>query len=263
MKVAKTTPWVVATAFLSVLILGAAWVLVISPQLDRANTALEDAARVETQNMAYQRRLAELRDQFEHLDEYKADLAAIQVQIPPEDGEPAFYRELVAASAASGAFLVSILTEGATDVEVVAETPNAGAADPNAGAAEPTTDAGATPADEPDAEPTAPATVAPTPMGIDGFVAIPFTITVLGSYDKTVQFVQLAQESFDRLFVVTGFTVKGQPATPPTGGRPEVQEGDAEFEVRGFAYVLQDSEDEVAPGTGAGTGTEDGGTVDS
>lgn len=240
MKMPKATPWVLGAAVVSVLILGLAWMFGISPQLETANQARDDAERVEMQNVQHQRRLVELRQQFENLDEYKAELAAIQVQLPPEDGEPSLYREIAQASATSGAFIVSIITEAVTSVEPTPE------ADPNAGATEPGADEAADGSGGEAADETPPATVEPTPMGLDGFVAVPFSIKVLGTYDQTVQFVELVQESFQRLFVVTGFTVKGQAASPPAGGRPEVKEGDAEFEILGFVYVLQDDGTQTA-----------------
>ena len=239
----KTAPWVVGATLASLVIIGLVWMFGISPQLDAASQARADADMVELQNIGHAARLDLLREQSEHLDEYKAELAAIAVQIPPEDGEPAFLREIDRAATATGAFIVKVTTEAAT---VVAPPAEAAATDPNAGATAPTDEA-AEPAPTPEGGATEepPAEVEPVPMGIDGFVAIPFTITVLGSYDKTVAFVEAAQQSFQRLFVVTGFTVKGQPASPPAGGRPEVQEGDAEFEINGFVYVLQDV-DQVA-----------------
>lgn len=252
MKMPKATPWVIGTAFVSILILVLAWMVGVGPQMETAQQARDDAERVEMQNVAHQRRLNELREQFQHLDEYKAEIAEIAVQLPPEDGEPAFIREIAAAAASAGVFVVSVVND--SPESVFADAP----VEPEPAAEEAEETEG-----EDAAEEEAP-TGTPQVTGIDGFVAVPFSITVLGTYDATVRFVELAQQ-FQRLFVVTGFTVEGQRPSAPAGGKPEIFEGDAQVVVHGYVYVLQDTE-QPAPvpegdaGTDAGT---EGGTVDT
>ncbi len=254
MKMPKATPWVIGTAFVSILILVLAWMVGVGPQMESAQQARDDAERVEMQNVAHQRRLNELREQFQHLDEYKAEIAEIAVQLPPEDGEPAFIREIAAAAASAGVFVVSVINDAP-------EPFLAGAPAEPAPAAEESEDSEGEETEGEDAAEEAP-TGTPQVTGIEGFVAVPFSITVLGTYDATVRFVELAQQ-FQRLFVVTGLTIEGQRPSAPSGGKPEVYEGDAQVVVNGYVYVLQDTEQPASVPEGEDDAATEGGTVDT
>lgn len=245
MKTAKSAPWIIGTALLSVVILVLAWMFGVSPQLQTADQARADADAVRLQNVRHAQRLEVLREQAQHLDEYKEDLAAIRVQIPTEDGEPSLLREIASAAATAGVFVVKVgsdvpslfMAEGATPEVPVEPVPAPGAEGEDSDTTE-GADTGGT-------------AVVPAPAGVEGFVAVPFTVTVLGSFVNTIRFVQLAQESLQRLYMVTEIQVIGQRAAPPGGGKPQVNEGDAEFTLTGYVYVLQ--EDLPDEGTDAGT----------
>lgn len=259
MKMPKTAPWVLGASVVAVVVLVLAWIVGISPQLDRAEQADAEAEGVEMQNVTLAARLETLRDQFAHLDEYKADLETIRLQIPSADEEPALIREINAATTTAGIFLVSIVTEDPLPFTspATAETVPA-----------PTTDTATTTTDDAAAEaPVTPTgTVAPTePVApvVPGFVAIPVTITLLGTYDAAVRFVEIAQNSLERLFVVTTLAVTGQKPAAASGGKPEIVEGDVEAVVSGFVYVLQE---QAAPADPAVAGSADAaadGSVDN
>jgi Tfp pilus assembly protein PilO len=259
MKAPKATPWVAGTALVAILILAAAWMLGVSPQLDKANVARADTQAAEAQNIVHAQRLAELKEQAEHLDEYKAELAAIQLQVPAEDGLPKLLREIDSAATQAGVFIVMshpgtaevfVSAQAAAEPVVVdAPTENSDEEAEANETAEAATDAVVTP------------TAAPV-AGVPGLHAIPFDITVLGTYDNTVRFVGLVQEAFQRLFLVTEFTITGQAAAPAGGGKPEVAEGDAEFLLMGYVYVLQDSTPNAPDGATAEGSTEDAATED-
>lgn len=260
MKMPKTAPWVLGAAFAAVVILVLAWVVGISPQLDRARQADDEAEGVELQNVGLAARLETLRDQFAHLDEYKAELEAIQRQIPPTDEEPSLTREIEAATTSAGIFLVSITTEDAqlftsaasATTSTPAPTTETGTA-PAEGATEDGAESGGDAAAATPEGTTAP--VAPVAPSVPGFVAIPVNVTVLGTYDAAVRFVEIAQNSFSRLFVVTSLIATGQKPSPPSGGKPEIREGDVEAVISGYVYVLQ--EQDAATADPAADGTAD------
>lgn len=256
MKAPKTASWVIGTALLSVLILALAWVFGVSPQLAQADQARADADVRRAQNEGLQRKLDELREQAAHLEDYEAELAAIARQIPLEDAEPDFIREVDAAAQATGVFVVSAVAENPEtafiDYDAEAQAADGAAATP----APATGDA----AEGGEAQaPVEPAPVGPQPVHIPGFVAVPFTITVLAPFENTVAFMERMQTGLQRLFVVTGFDVAGQKETPASGGRPETHEGDAEFAITGYVYVLQEDVDDA----GTGQAAAPGGTVDT
>lgn len=235
----NSTPWVIGAVFLALVILGMTWLLAISPKLTEAQTARDDAEVVRAQNVVHQKRLDTLKEQYANLDQYRAELAALRKQIPAEDGQPAYLRQIDEAATAAGVFVVSV-TPGVPETFVgLAPTPEPAAAEPAAEdgeAADGAADAAA---------PVEPAE--PVVVGVPGLVAVPFEMTVLGGYPQAVDFLDRVQNG-ERLYVVTGYTFAGQDAAEPSGGKPAVNEGDVELVVQGYLYVLP----EDAPGLGAG-----------
>jgi len=231
MASSKAAPWVLGTAFVGILILGVAWMLAISPQMELVSTARADAEAARSQNVVLTQRLGVLGGQAADLDTYKADLAAIRVQIPAEDGLAPLLREFAATAAASSVFIVSIMP-GEPVPFVSAVPPEV------VPAAEPAVDVAAAQGQASGTGDTV-APAAPVPSGPQGLVAVPIEITVLGTYDNTVTFMALVQEQLQRLFLVTDFTTTEQKASPPSGGRPATVFGDAEFRIKGFVYVQQ------------------------
>ena len=249
MKAPKSSPWILGTALLSFAILGLAWLLGISPQLDRAAKADDEADSIRQQNAIHERRLATLQEQSEHLEEYKAELAALQIGIPAEDGQADFLREIEWAATASGVTVVGT-TFGLPETFFAAA-----ALEAPAPAADDATD-------EPvDAEDEAEADAAPDPVaGVNGLVVMPTQVVVLGTYDNTVAFMERLQTAMNRLYLVTGYQVTGQKEAEASGGRPATHEGDAELLVDGFLYVLAP---DAATGTAAGGGESGGASEES
>lgn len=245
MKAPKSSPWVLGTALLSLVILGLAWLLGISPQLDRAAKADDEADSIRQQNAIHEQRLATLQEQSEHLEEYKAELAALQIGIPAEDGQAAFLREIDSAAAASGVTIVGT-TFGLPEMFFAAaalEEPEPVADD--------TTDEST---EDEDGEA---ADAAPEPVaGVNGLTVMPTQVVVLGAYDNTVAFMERLQTAMNRLYLVTGYQVTGQKEAEASGGRPATHEGDAELLIDGFLYVL-------APDAGAGAGAGGGESDDA
>lgn len=227
---AKTSTWVTGAVFVALMVLALGWFLAISPQLDRASQAREETEAARQQNVVQTQRLATLRQQYEEIDSYKAELAAIHQQIPTTGQMPALVREVNAAAQRSSVTVLSVLP--GTPETFFAAAPSQPTVQPEA------SDAGDA---ESEASDDAPAPVAGGAPGVDGMVAVPVQVTVLGSYDAARTFVAELQTGIDRLFVVTTFDVTGQDEAEASGGRPATQEGDAELVVHGYIYVLQDT----------------------
>lgn len=228
MSKTKATPWIAATAFLCLIILALAWFLAISPQLTAAADARSELQTVEAQNVIHAQRLATLESQAAELDTYRAELAELAVGIPPEVQIDDVLRS-VASIAASAGVTVLMTEQGVPELVVgPVATSEPAPADEDADA-EGTDDAGDT--DE---------TAAPSGVvtGVDGLVAIPVSLTVLGGYDAAVTFVEQLQTGIPRLFLVTDYVLTGQPEAEGSDGRPATVEGDIEALVNGFVYVL-------------------------
>lgn len=241
----KAYPWVLGTVLLSLVVVALAWFLVISPVLDRAAQSRADAEQTRSQNVVQAQRLATLEKQFEDLPAFRAELDAIRGRIPTGDGVRELLQQIDAEAASAG--LVVLTVAPGVPEEFFPAAPEAAAAPAPAETTEPTE--GATEeASGADAAPAAPA----APTVVDGMVAIPVQITVLGGYDRTVDFVTRLQERLPRLFVVTSLDLKGQEATEGGEGRPPTAEGDVETVIQGYVYTLTETTTVAAPADPAG-----------
>lgn len=230
MKNSKATPWVLGTAFVAVLLLAVAYLFLVSPQLAVAATAKVDTEAAESQNVVHRKRLGQLQRQFEELDTYKAELAALREQIPADDGLPPLLREVDKLAEDEDLFVVAINPGEPVPFLGVPGEPEVAEAEAADG----------TPAAD-DAT-AAPGPAEPEEVTLPGFVAIPFEVTVLGEYEDTVAFIEAMQTKLSRTFLVSGYTFEGQAEAEASGGRPATKEGDVETRVRGFVYVLQETQ---------------------
>ncbi|MGV8977524.1 MAG: hypothetical protein ACOH17_05720 [Cellulomonas sp.] len=248
---AKTTTWIGGTVFAAVIVLAGSWVLAISPQLAAADDARIEQATVESHNVKLQTDLTKLKAQFDNLDKYKSEIAALEVQIPGTAQLADYLREVSSLTTPSGAFIVSV--KPGVPVDIV---PGADSAAP---APTPTPSASASASASPDSAAgtaegdTATAVPAPTTGAIDGFVAIPVDVTLLGTVLNVTSALDQLQSSASRLFLVTAISGKGTEAKEASEGRPATAKGDMELTISGYAYVLKNPAATPAPEGDNGT----------
>ena len=229
---AKRASWIGATVFGSLVIVVASWFLAINPTLSAASDVRAQTAQVRSQNDALTAEVAKLKSDFAKLGDYKAQLAAIQVQIPSTAQLSDYLRQLDAIAAAHSV-TVTAITPG---------TPTAVKA-----AAQPAPAAAATPAPSATASGTG-TTSSATASGVPaGFTSIPMSVSVLGSYDNTLAFLSDLQTATPRLFLVSGFSATGQQDAAASGGKPKTSVGDQQLVITGFLYVLPDTTASATP----------------
>ncbi|MGW6130585.1 hypothetical protein ACWFNE_11220 [Cellulomonas sp. NPDC055163] len=254
----STTTWVGGSVFAAVLALAGGWTLGVSPQLDAAEEAQLQQVTVEDQNIVLQRDLVELEAQFANLDQYRADLAALEAQIPPTAELSEYLRQVSTVVDSTGAFLVSVKPgEPVTVAEAVAAAASSsGAVAAPAAPAEGEASEGgetAAPAEDPaTAGAPAPSTtsVAPVDPVITGFTAIPIDISLLGSVQNVTNALNQLQTGTTRLMLVTGISGSGTDAKEASEGKPATNLGDLELTLSGYLWVVQPP---AAPATDDGT----------
>lgn len=224
MGINRSTPWIVAAALGSLVIVAFSWLLGISPTLSAAAASQSEAADQQTRNAALRVQIAKLAEEFTHLDEYKATLSTLRDQIPEQADLTAVNRGLSALASASGVTITAI-----TPTTPVAFSPVQTAR----AAAAPTTDsaAGGTSA----TTATASGAVSAVPKG---FYAVPLSITMVGTYDQTTTFLSSFQTGPGRIFLATAINAVAEQAAGASAGRPALAAGDVELTVTGYAYVL-------------------------
>lgn len=213
----KAGSWIGGAVVAAVLACVAAWFLLFSPRLDSIESLETQTLSVNSQNDILEMKIDKLEVQFANLDEYRAEIAGLQIQIPTTALLADYTKQVQTIAEASGV-VVTLWTPGAP-VEFLPAV----AADPSG------TDATATDGSAP----------AVAPQG-QGLVAMPFSMTVVGTYANSQIFLDQLQTGTQRLFLVTALTGNSQLEAEAAGGRPATAAGDIELTITGFTYVLQD-----------------------
>jgi Tfp pilus assembly protein PilO len=176
--------WIIATVLLSTAVAALGWFLGISPKLAEAGTSAAQLVLVQTLNGQQEAELAALKEQYEDIDEVRAELAELHDVVPPYARYADFYRSINALSASSG-------------VSVMAITPGEPAPF-GAAPAEPAAEGAPAPATAPVETPAVGEEVA----AASGPYSVPMNISVSGSYEATTAFIGGLQGD-GRLYVVT------------------------------------------------------------
>ncbi|WP_407343038.1 hypothetical protein [Pengzhenrongella phosphoraccumulans] len=229
---AKST-WIGGTVFLGLLIAIAAWFLLISPTFATASESRTQAEATRQQNQIVALRITKLKADFAKLPEYKAELAGLQGQIPVTKDLGSYFTQLTDLAAARSVVIVAV--SPSLPVSFLPAVPVVVApvvVDPA------NTATSQTPAE---AAAAAAAAAAPVNTGVPaGFASIAYSIDVVGSRDNVIGFLDDVQVKGPRLFLVGGLAATTLTAADAGGGRPAVADGDQEFVVSGFIYVLPD-----------------------
>src|SRR5690606_28104235 len=82
----KATSWTAATVILALVILAASWFLAISPKLEEAVEVAASTEEVRAHNDLIQLQNLRLAADFARLDEYRVEIDAVKVKLPPVSG---------------------------------------------------------------------------------------------------------------------------------------------------------------------------------
>ncbi|MCC2314821.1 type 4a pilus biogenesis protein PilO [Cellulomonas xiejunii] len=234
----KRSTWIGGTVFLVLLLGAAAWFLAISPAFVAAAEVREETVQTEERNEILHLQVATLAADFAKLDQHKAELASMRVQVPTSAELADMLRQVDQVATTHGVTVTSL----SPGVPVTVVPPaSAAAPPPPADETEGSTDEEAEQSADADETAPAPEAVAPVAVAVPaGMVAIPLSITVLGTYDATIAFVDDLQNALPRLVLVTDFTGTAQKEATESAGKPATAPGDQELVVSAFTYVLPD-----------------------
>ncbi len=225
MSQAKT--WTGLAALLAVVLVAGAWFGLISPVLASTADTRDAVLNADAQTDTLTLELANLKKQYEDLDTYRAELSALEAQIP-STAAMADYRSALAAAASESGVTILMVSTGApalsdvTPAPVAAESTDAGTGD---GADAASADAAAR-------------TATPASSAEARLVGIPLSVTVLGTYANSMSFLDKVQNQIGRLMLVSSISTTSQTDTPASGGKPATAKGDLELSLDGFVMVL-------------------------
>lgn len=206
--------WLVGAILVIVLVVSTGFTLGVSPKLDELSASRATRTAALAQNEVYELQLAALQREFDGLDTVQNELAELREAIPEGAALPAFVGQLEAIAGRTAVTLTEFSSADALPYAPV--VPDATVPD----------------ATVPDA--TVPdATAAPSALvTTDNFVAVPVTISVTGSFDAVLQFLEGLQNG-QRLMTVTAFS-----SGTPSADAPNRVTG----QIAGIVYVLLNSD---------------------
>jgi type IV pilus assembly protein PilO len=234
MSASKPKFWVIGTAVLTVLLVIAAYFLLIGPKRAEAADFRQQTEDTAASNAQLQAKIEQLKVQFAELPQRQAELAAIKQAMPEEAALPTLVRDLDAMASGAGVTLMS-LAPG----EPVTVGPPAGAAAAPAPAPAAGSEGGATPAP----------TAAPAPS--DLLASIPVSIVVVGDFYESELFLKNLQTDMPRAYLVTNLTVQAEKEAEESGGKPATKNGDVTMTIAGSVFVLKPAASVTAPAAGA------------
>ncbi|MEN2736638.1 hypothetical protein ABCS02_02505 [Microbacterium sp. X-17] len=227
------------------LVIGLGYLFGVQPQLTAASAAADQTATITSSNQASEVTLQKLKKDYANIDQFKGQLAKLQLSIPSTRSLDALLADLHVLAASTGETIT-----GFDPSDPVAYTP------PVSAAATPTATSTASPSPSPTPAPTATAPAAPTApqapktttnslITASNFVAIPLTITVKGSTDGAIAFLGELQHG-PRLVLVTGFSgTEDKSASSGQGGAAAASA--VTYTVKGLVYVLSGAQPTPTP----------------
>jgi len=216
----RTRTWSAATAGVCVLLIVAAWFLLISPKRAEAADLRDQTMAQDQANAQTKLKTQQLKAQYAQLPAKQAELAVIKQQMPDNPALPSLIRTLSAMADASGVTLVSL-----------APAPPA----PFTGAAAPSTAVVA---------PTAGAPAAAS-SGSTQLLGIATNLVITGDYAASTLFVQKLQAAsatgagaaLNRAFLVQDIKVAPFAGTGTTSGT--AKKGQVQTTISGQVFILK------------------------
>jgi Tfp pilus assembly protein PilO len=248
----KASSLILLTALLGLVILLAAYFFLINPVMSNASEANTNAAAQEETNANTQIEVNKLKEQYDQIDEYQAELAALQVQIPTAPMYPDLQR-MFADIAQRHHVVITSLTFGVATPYQAAST-SAATDDGTGTAAAPTPAPSATPSAGTDGTD---GNTANGPAPVVGQYGIPVSVTVAGKYDNVMATLNELQTGTGRLVLINNIVMtKGADLTSSDGTAGAIpKDADTTGVLSGFTFVLTSSTptEEATGDTGTGT----------
>jgi len=203
--------WAIGTVVVVIAVVALGWFVGIQPLLTQTATAQSNADAVDAVNAQEQAKLLQLKEEYENIDEIRAEVEEAQLSIPASAGLSAFILQVNSLAAATGV-VVSDIATGEGVLYVLPE--------------------GATILDE-TGEPI------PAPAAPENFVYVPLSIKISGPYASVLSFVKGLQ-SGERLFMVSDVALAAEAGAEPDPKSKEPVVATFGADITGQIYVLVD-----------------------
>lgn len=240
-----TALWMIGALLISVVVGAATYFLLISPELESASTARSDLESAVEFNNLLDTQILAAQAAAKNVDDWKAGIAAIRLDLPPTPEQSALERLLSNSLSKEGLPTLSITYGSPAEVAPPAQpTPADAAANPDA-TADP--DAAATPSPAADPNATTGAAVDTTVASdsaapVTDLFQTSVTISTAGKPASLMRFLLDMQTQNERFFTVTNFSISRSAATDASPAQPALEAGDWVMSISGSVYNLFDPE---------------------
>jgi Tfp pilus assembly protein PilO len=184
----RTARWSTGTAVVCLLLLAAAWFLLVAPRRSEAADLSDQTVTGQQQNDQLRAQIDQLKAQSTQLSTYRADLAGVVQQLPADAQMPQLVRSLSTLAGASGVVVDTLTPSSASALTATA------------------TSGGAASAASAPAAASASTAKASTAKGT-GVVQIPISLVVHGDFFQAIAFLQKLQTQLTRAFLVNAIQV--------------------------------------------------------
>lgn len=235
----RTAMWMLGAILISILVAAGVYALLISPELDKASTARSEFASAQDFNDLLDTQILAAQAAAKNVDDWKAEIAAIHLDLPPTPEQSALERLLNDSLSKEGLPTLSISYGSPSEVAAPAlPTP----ADGNTN-----TDATATPSPTEDPNADTGATGDTTAGGdssapVTDLFQTSVTISTAGKPTSLMRFLLDMQTQNARFFTVTDFSISRSAATDAKPAQPALEAGDWVISITGSVFNLFDSE---------------------
>ncbi|QIK83576.1 hypothetical protein [Sanguibacter sp. HDW7] len=250
--------WIAGTVIVSLVLVLAGWFLLVQPKRTQAAELNVQADGLVAANVSLAAKVATLRKQFAQLDDFKAELAALQVRLPFDGAVPrlivdldklAEESEVMLTSASVGqAQEVATLTgdrkkeadsvtdtlKGSTDDAKKDDAKDDGTAKGD----EAKESSDGTPSAEPSAKPKADA-------ASEKLVAFTTTLTFYGTFNEASAYLDAIQTKLPRYFLVSNVEATSLEEQEVNGRK--LEDGDVEYVITGAFYIFTDKNQSLDP----------------
>ncbi|WP_062078873.1 hypothetical protein [Demequina globuliformis] len=260
----------------AVVLAALAYFFLISPQLDQASTAREDAEFAREENDLLELKIQQMQALEQEVPGWREEIAKISLDLPPRIEQADFERLLHNQLADAELPLIDVTYGRATVVDPLAlgefEPPSP--LDEEGEGAEEGSDAEPSPSPSPEpstaptgegegTEPTTPSEPLPEEPPFEGLYGIPVTFTTEGDPEAVLDLIEAMNTQLERFFTVTNLTVGMATVSEETPGRPELTEQDWSVQVSGLVFSLIDPERSFPADEDGGLPVYTGGGVDN
>lgn len=251
--------WIAGAVVVSLVLVLAGWFVLVQPRRTQAADLNTQADTLAASNASLASKVAELRKQFAQLDDFKAELAALQVRLPYDGAVPKLLEDLDKLAEDNEVLLESVFVSPAQEIGVltgdrkkeadsVADTIKGTAGKDkdtkdkeakDAGGKEPSADASsAGTTDEATAKPKA------AEAG-EKLVAFPTSLKFYGSFNEASGFLDAIQTKLPRYFLASNIEATSLEKQEVLGRN--LEDGDVEYVVTGAFYIFTDKSANLDP----------------